>query len=180
MEAQRTGGGVLQQWMAPAMFALVMYVAPGTQSFALNPGETKVYIIVVATPSNTSLDLETYYNLKPNDKHIDRLRYAYEVRIEGATPAKRQLGWTKGTGSYLPPSQGGGWKDNSATVDSTAYVGPNAMVLGTAKVYNYARIEDYAVIKGNATVQNYAIVSGYASVMEVPKSRDTQKFATGR
>jgi hypothetical protein len=140
--------------------------SPGTQSFTLNPGETKVYLIVSATPSDTSLDLDTYYNLKPNDKHIDRLRYAYEVRITGATPAKRQLNWAKGTGSYLPPSQGGGWKDSTAIVSATAYVGPHAMVLGTAKVYDYARIEDYAVIKGNATIRNYATVSGYAVVMD--------------
>jgi hypothetical protein len=140
--------------------------SPGTQSFTLNPGETKVYLIVSATPSDTSLDLDTYYNLKPNDKHIDRLRYGYEVRIIGATPAKRQLAWTKGAGSYLSPSQGGGWKDSTATVSATAYVGPNAMVLGTAKVYDYARIEDYAVIKGNAAIRNYATVSGYAVVMD--------------
>jgi hypothetical protein len=97
----------------------------------LNPGETKVYIVVVATPSDTSLNLEYPDNRIPPDKHIDRLHYAYEVRIVGATPAKRQLGWAKGAGSYLLPAQGGGWKDNSAYVATTAWVGPNARVLGS-------------------------------------------------
>ncbi len=135
---------------------------PGTHSMLLNPGETKVFIVVVATPSDTSLNLEYPDNRFPPDKHYDRLHYAYEVRIVGATPAKRQLGWSKGAGHTH--SNGGGWVDNTATVNSTAYVGPNAMVLGTAKVYNYARIEDYAVVMENATVRDNAVVSGYAAV----------------
>jgi carbonic anhydrase/acetyltransferase-like protein (isoleucine patch superfamily) len=147
---------------------------PGTQSFDLNTGETKVYLIVVATPSDTSLDLDTYYNLKPNDKHIDRLRYPYQVRIEGATPANRQLAWSKNASGHYH-SNGGGWVDNSATVSSTAYVGPNARVLGNAKVYNYAQIEDYAVVAGSATVQNYATVSGYASVFGSAKVQGNAK-----
>ncbi len=137
-----------------------------TGSMVLTPSEIKVYLVVVPTPTDTSLNLEWTDNRLPVDKCFDRLHYAYEVRIEGATPAVNQLGWTKGTGSYLPPSQGGGWKDSTATVNSTAYVGPNSMVLGNAKVYNYARIEDYAVIKGNATVQDYATVSGSSVVMD--------------
>lgn len=134
----------------------------GTQTLTLNPGETKVYLVVVPTPNDTSLNLEWTDNRLPVDKHIDRLHYAYEVRIEGAVPAKRQLDWN--TASGHTHSNGGGWVSNSATVNSTAYVGPNARVLGTAKVYNYARIEDYAVIAENATVRDNAVVSGYAVV----------------
>jgi len=138
--------------------------SPGTQTFTLNPGETKVYLVVVPTPSDTSLNLEWTDNRLPVDKHKDRLHYPYEVRIVGATPAKRQLAWSKGAGSYLLPSQGGGWKDNTAYVASTAWVGPDAMVLGNARVENYARVEDYAVVMENARIQNNAVVSGYAVV----------------
>jgi carbonic anhydrase/acetyltransferase-like protein (isoleucine patch superfamily) len=138
--------------------------APGTHSLLLNPGETKVYLIVVPTPTDTSLNLEWTDNRLPVDKCADRLHYPYEVRIVGATPAKRQLGWAKGTGSYLPPAQGGGWKDNSAYVATTAWVGPNARVLGSGRVENYARVEDYAVVMESAKIQNYAVVSGYAVV----------------
>jgi carbonic anhydrase/acetyltransferase-like protein (isoleucine patch superfamily) len=137
---------------------------PGTHSMVINPGETKIYIVVVATPSDTSLNLDYTDNRFPPDKCADRLHYAYEVRIVGATPAKRQLGWTKGAGAYLPPAQGGGWKDNSAYVAPTAWVGPNAMILGTARVENNARVEDYAVVMESAKIQNYAVVSGYAVV----------------
>jgi len=136
--------------------------SPGTHSFTLNPGETKVYLIVVATPTDNSLNLGGLDNRYPVDKHPDRLHYPYEVRIVGATPAKRQLQWAKGAGAYLPSNQGGGWKDNSAYVASAAWVGPNAMVLGSARVEGYGRVEDYAVIMGNAKVQDYATVSGYA------------------
>ena len=60
---------------------------PGTHSFTLNSSLNKVLLIVVATPSDTSLDLDSDYNTKPVDKNIDRLNYPYEVLITGATPA---------------------------------------------------------------------------------------------
>ncbi|HEY7091492.1 MAG TPA: LamG-like jellyroll fold domain-containing protein [Tepidisphaeraceae bacterium] len=136
--------------------------APGTQTFALNPGENRVLLFVTATPGNTSLDLTSFYNTKPNDKQIDRLRYPYEVRLTNATPLTKQLNWNTAAGHTHP--NGGGWVANTATVASTAYVGPNARVLGTAQVLNNARIEDYAVIANNARVRDNAIVSGYAVV----------------
>jgi len=135
---------------------------PGTQSMALQPGETKVYLIVVATPTNNDLNLEWTDNQLPTDKHLDRLRYPYEVRIVGATPAKRQLDWNTTAGSIHP--NGGGWKADTAMVHSTAYVGPNARVLGSAQVRDNARIEDYAVVAENAIVRDNAVVSGYAVV----------------
>jgi autotransporter-associated beta strand protein len=136
----------------------------GTHSFTLNPGENRVLLIVVATPDDTSLDLDSFYNTKPTDKSADRLRYPYEVRIEGATPASEQLDVTTSAGHVH--SNGGGWVANTAYVASTAYVGPNARVLGTARVTGYARIEDYAVIMGNARVSGYARVYGYAVVQD--------------
>ena len=141
--------------------------APGTHTFTLQSSADKVQLIVVATPSDTSEDLTSYYNTKPVDKSIDRLNYPYEVQITGATPAiaSEQLNYAESSSGHYH-SNGGGWVDNTATVAATAYVGPNARVLGYAKVLGNAKIEDYAVIAGSATVQDNAIVSGYSVVKD--------------
>ena len=128
------------------------------------PAETKLFLIVVATPTDPSLNLEWTDNKNPIDKHPDRLHYAYEVSISGASPAiaQRQLNEPSGTGHVH--SNGGGWVANYATVDASAYVGPNAKVLDFAKVQGNARIEDYAIISDNSTAKDNAIVSGHAVV----------------
>ena len=53
---------------------------------------------------------------------------------------------------------GGGWVQNTATVDDTAFVGPGACVYGNA------RVSGNAWVHGNAKVSGYARVSGNASV----------------
>ncbi|MEY5025558.1 MAG: hypothetical protein RLZZ244_1086, partial [Verrucomicrobiota bacterium] len=135
---------------------------PGSQNFSVGSGESRVFLIVVATPDQTALDLGSLSNTKPVDKHPDRLRYAYEVRLSNALPAPNPYALTPGV-SHAHPN-GGGWVENSATVDVSAYVGPNAKVLGTARVTGSARIEDYAVIKDSARVEGSAVVSGHALV----------------
>ena len=158
--------------------------APGTQSFALNASETQVFLIVTATPDDTSLDLESFTNTKPIDKHADRLRYAYEVRLVNATPAPHQFNVANPSG-YTYHSNGGGVVGPSANVDPSAYVGPNAKVLDSARVLGTARIEDYAVVRGSATVQGSALVSGSAlvesnaSVSENARVRDRAWLDSG-
>jgi hypothetical protein len=137
--------------------------APGTQSFALTAGESQVFLIVTATPNDSSLDLESQSNTKPVDKHADRLRYAYEVRLVNATPAVHQYSVANPSG-YHTHGNGGGIVGPDATVAAAAYVGPNAKVVGSARVLGTARVEDYAVIQGSATVQGSAIVSGSALI----------------
>ncbi len=109
--------------------------SPGTHTFTLASSSDKVQLIVVATPSDTTEDLDSFYNTKPVDKNIDRLNYPYEVQITGATPAiaTEQLNYAKAASGHYH-SNGGGWVDNTATVAATAYVGPNARVLGYAQV----------------------------------------------
>ena len=140
--------------------------SPGTQSWTMNSTSNRLYLIVVATPTNTTLNLEFTDDRLQVDKCADRLHYGYEVRLVNCTPATtgNQLNVTESGGHAH--SNGGGYVGPSANVASTAYVGPNARVLGTSDVLNYARIEDYAVIMGNATVQDYAVVSGYAVVTD--------------
>jgi len=59
---------------------------------------------------------------------------------------------------------GGGWVQDSAKVDATAYVGPNAMVLDNAQVLGNASIEDFAVVRGSAIVKDNARIFGAATV----------------
>ena len=145
---------------------------PGTGSMTLQTGETNLFLIVTAAPTDNGLNLTYTDNDYPVDKHTDRLRYIYEVALDGAVPAaaKRQLDLTTTAGHIHV--NGGGWVANTATVNASAYVGPNARVLGSAKIYNSARIEDYAVVMDTATVQNNAVVSGHAVVMGSAMIRD--------
>ena len=138
--------------------------SPGTRSMAIQSGEKEVHLIVVATPTDHSLNLEWTDNRWPTDRHADRLRYPYEVRIEGAKPLPKKLDWTTAAGSRHP--NGGGWKADSATVDASAFIGPNARVLGSARVLDKARVEDSAVVTGNAVVRDHAVVTGCAVVRD--------------
>jgi carbonic anhydrase/acetyltransferase-like protein (isoleucine patch superfamily) len=132
---------------------------PGTQNFTLAANETQVYLIVTATPDATALDLDSYSNTKSPDKHADRLRYAYEVRLVNVVPSAHRYEVGNPSGFHTH-GNGGGIVGPSATVAATAYVGPNAKVLESAKVLGSARVEDYAVVRGTATVQGSAVVSG--------------------
>ena len=136
---------------------------PGTQSFTLNPDESQVFLIVTATPDEVLLDLETFHNRKPTDKHPDRRRFNYEVRLVNASPAPNRYAAANPSGFRIH-GNGGGVVGPSATVPASAYVGPHAKVLGTARVEANARIEDYAVVQGNSRVRGNAIVSGFAMI----------------
>jgi hypothetical protein len=138
--------------------------SPGKRSMAIQPGEKEVHLIVVATPTDHSLNLEWTDNRLPTDRHAGRLRYPYEVRIEGARPAPKKLEWNTTAGSIHP--NGGGWKADTATVDASAFIGPDARVLGSARVLDKARIEDSAVVTGNAVVKDHAVVAGCAVVRD--------------
>ena len=151
------------EWENPR-YGEVYSPADGAQTFTMQAGETKLFLIVVSTPTDSSLNLEWTDNKNPVDKHPDRLHYAYEVSMTGATPAiaERQKNEQVGSGSIHP--NGGGWVDNYAQVDASAYVGPNAKVLDYAQVRGNARIEDYAIVKDTSIVRNNAVVSGHALV----------------
>ena len=141
--------------------------APGTQTVALNPGETQVLLIVVATPGNPAEELNNFYNTEPTDKNSNRVRYPYEVQITGATPTITPLNLTAPVykpASTNPDGSPRGLIANTATVAATAYVGINARVLGKAQVLGNAVVTDYAVVTDRAIVRGNAVVSGYALV----------------
>jgi len=131
----------------------------GINSITLSADETKLYLVVAATPDFQSFtfDRDIYCNAAKEP-------CAYEVSLTNATPTE-VVNSTPGSG-WHQHSNGGGWVQDTTTIDSTAYVGPNARVQDTAQVRNYARIEDYAQVGGSAQVRDNAVVSGHGTVWD--------------
>ena len=59
---------------------------------------------------------------------------------------------------------GGGWVQNTSTVEKTAYIGPSAQVYGSAWVYGDAWVYGSAQVYGDAQVYGSARVYGDAQV----------------
>lgn len=142
--------------------------APGKHSFSVRSDETRVVLVVVATPKDLRFDInfENKYDTKPYDKHPDRLRFPYEVAIDGATPVAPTAPRSDMQGAFHqnPDGSVGGWVASTAYVAPTAFVGPNAVVLDSAMVLDQARILDGAIVRENATVSGHGEVSGSAIV----------------
>ena len=132
----------------------------GTNSIKLSTDESKLYLAVIATPKpmgivSAQMAMTQDYGLQ----------FPYKVSFTNATPTNI-IYPAQDHGSMHQNPNGGGWVSNSATVDSTAYVGPNAQVLGSAQIKNYARIDEYAIVKDSAQVRDNAVVTGHAIVQE--------------
>jgi len=59
---------------------------------------------------------------------------------------------------------GGGWVENTAIVDATAYVGTGATICGRARIAGDARISDRATIAGDARIGDCATICGDARI----------------
>ncbi len=144
-----------------------------TCTVSVNSNLKAAYLTVVATPdNNTYLKCGLPYGpdsefAEKNYSFNAKQRYPYSATIIGADIQKREVAHGKNWWeSYHTHSNGGGIVSDSATVDSSVYVGPNAKVLGSATVTGNARIEDYAVVQDSAKVMDNAIISGYAIIAE--------------
>lgn len=106
-------------------------------------------------------------------------RYVYELTLDGAWPKGHEPDRLREAPSESGANHanGGGFVADTASVDSSAYIGPEARVLGYAQVRDSARIEGRATIAGNAIVRDDAIVSSSASVRG---SAIVEGFATVR
>ena len=131
----------------------------GTNSMTLSTDETRLYLVVIATPKPMKIT-DPVWAAYTSDAGA---QFPYALWFANATP--KNVIYPVYTGTHTHHPNGGGIVQNGATVDATAYVGTNAMVLNTAKVRGYARIEDYAVVMNSAVVSNNAVVSGHAVVM---------------
>ena len=136
---------------------------PGqTYTFALDPNETSLWLIVAGTPTAPVYDLRFRENVWNLDKTPGRMRYSFEVNLQGTRP-KTKKAEVERIGAGRPHSNGGGFVADTARVADTAYVGPNARVLGTAKVADQARIEGAATVV-DATVKENARIGGSALI----------------
>ena len=135
----------------------------GMKRFDLKENDAHLYLAVAATPGDVvpgSGDGGEFDYLT----HPFRWRFLYEVKIEGAVPLPiKPLVQPTGLPHHVHPN-GGGFVQNTAKVDASAFVGPQAMVLDCAKVLGKARIEDFGVVRETAAIKDEAIVSGYAKV----------------
>ena len=90
----------------------------------------------------------------------------YRVQFVSTSATPYLVVPTGGGTGWHHHTNGNGWVKDSATVNSTAYVGPNALVYDTAQVRGYARIEDYAQVLTTSQVRDNAIVSGHAVIKD--------------
>jgi len=134
----------------------------GTNSITLSSDESKLYLVVIATPKPMK-PATTTWQMYITD---NGLQFPYTMSFTNATPKHVVYPVQSHSGMHQHPN-GGGWVSDSATVDATAYVGPNAQVLNSAQVLGYARFEDYAVVKDTAQVRDNAVVSGHALVQDM-------------
>lgn len=135
---------------------------PGeTVSMQLDAAETELWLVVAGTPDTQDYNLVLRENILNLDKSPARMRYPFEVVLQGTTPMAKQVAMPSVAGHQH--GNGGGFVANTAMVEPSAYVGPDARVLGTAKVYQNARIEGHATVV-DATVRDSARISGSALV----------------
>ena len=75
---------------------------------------------------------------------------------------------------------GGGWVADTATVESTAYVGPGAEVRDRARVLERAALREYATISGAATARGLAILGGHSDVSGFAREGASRTTSTTR
>jgi hypothetical protein len=114
--------------------------ADGRATLAIEPGDTALYLIVMATPSR-------FHHIRWEQPYYSIYRYPWMAQFEGAMPAGYQPDAPAPIAGSRRHPNGGGWVAPGAHVDATAYVGPTARVLSGA-VRGNARIEDHAVVYG--------------------------------
>jgi hypothetical protein len=133
--------------------------------FALEPNESKLYLVVMGAPKDSITTNVANDTWKGYPKHF---RFPYELAIQGAVPEGHQApedfrAQFKTNGQLHP--NGGGWVSNDALVSPSVYVGPAAMVLGNAVLTDHVRISGTAIVRnasisGAVEVRDNALVDG--------------------
>ncbi len=126
--------------------------ARGEAMLALQPGDTGLYLMVMATPS-------TMHRIQWDQPYYSIYRYPWMAQFDGAMPERHQAGAAEPIPGGHRHRNGGGWVGPAATVADTAYVGPYARVI-SGTVAGRARIEDHAVVMDEAIVRDEAVVAG--------------------
>jgi len=124
-------------------------------SMTLQSGETQLYLVVTAAPTQP-------HKLRWDQYHYTSYRFPYMVQINGAKPEGFQ--GTSGVTWRTHPNGGGQIASTvpAANVSATAFIAPNARVFG-GTVSGNARLEGRAVVRGG-TVSGNAVIREHASV----------------
>ncbi len=175
----------LDDTAVPPVEAYGEMFSSGTQEIDLEQWETdlgatiqKLHLVVAAVPQSWKPESELSGFSSP-ERFAELDGYVYEIAITGGWPLGHEPEGERTAPTVLGAahSNGGGFVANSATVNTTAYIGPAARVLDSAQILGNARIEGRAIISGNAVVQDNAIVS---SSVEMIDSASAEGFATVR
>ncbi|QSR18109.1 Svx/AvrXca family virulence/avirulence protein [Novosphingobium sp. KA1] len=139
--------------------------ARGMASIAVRPGDSGLYLVVMATPSKMQ-------KIRWDQPWYSIYRYPWMVQLEGALPdAPAPI-----PGGHRHKN-GGGWVGPAADVAKTAWVGPYARVI-SGTVSGHARIEDHAVVLDKAEVRDNAVISGMTVLRGDTVLRDHARAAT--
>lgn len=143
--------------------------ADGRATIAIQPGDTGLFLIVMATPAS-------FQHIRWDQGYYSIYRYPWMAQFAGAMPEGYQPGAPAPVANGRRHPNGGGWVAPGATVDATAYVGPYARVLA-GSVRGRARVEDHAVVYGG-TVQDDARATGLAVIRGDTVLRDQARAGT--
>jgi len=87
----------------------------------------------------------------------DSVAHWEHMRIQCPWLPERSDGW------HQHPN-GGGWVQDTALAEPSAYVGPDALVFGSAQVRENARVCDSAHVYGHASLRDAAQAYGHARI----------------
>ncbi|WP_136518841.1 DUF6055 domain-containing protein [Cellulomonas telluris] len=156
LEPGTAGWSVGMVALGPAgpRYGPVTETADGEVTLTPRAGEETVLLVVTATPPAVPTAAPGAFPTTT--------RYPYEFRVGGAVVAD-PVATEPAAGGHRHPN-GGGWVDDRASVDATAWVGPHAVVRGAAQVRDQARLEGRAWVEDGAVVEDRAVVRDVARV----------------
>lgn len=150
--------GLVAVGPAGARYSPVTEALDGEVRLALRPGEAEVYLVVVATPTRVIATGSGVF--------AGTTRYPYEFRVAGAAVTDPAADTTVPGGHRH--ANGGGWVEDTASVDPAAFVAAGAVVRGDATVGPGVRLEGRAWVEpgaqltGEVVVRDTAVVRGSA------------------
>jgi len=161
----RWGIVAIQENETKARYSPLQAGARSSLKFPTKSTDKEYYLMVMGAPTSLVEMIwdQMWYTI---------YRYPWRVKITGAKPLGHEPYTFPQDVSGDAHPNGGGFVQDSATVDETAYVGPRARVLEDATVKDGARIEDSAIVRGSAKVSGSAIVRGHALVDGQAEIRD--------
>jgi hypothetical protein len=144
--------------------------ASAAVSIDLRPGDTGLFLMVMATPSRMQ-------QIRWDQPWYSIYRYPWMAQFDGAMPERYQPGAPDPIAGGHRHANGSGWVGPGAQVAASAYIGPYARV-ASGTVTGDARIEDHAVVLDKAQVRDNAVASGLTVLRGDTILRDSARANT--